>query len=116
MNQLSLNDIPWTDKVGECIYYYVFLDGFPVTEGHTLFVPKVNNARHISTCFEAAYAAGSRMVENGTCDAFNVGMNVGLQAGQTVMWPHIHLIPRRTGDTLDPRGGVRGVIADKQKY
>jgi diadenosine tetraphosphate (Ap4A) HIT family hydrolase len=47
---------------------------------------------------------------------FNVGVNDGVSAGQTVMHCHIHLIPRRDGDTSDPRGGVRGVIPDKQKY
>lgn len=47
---------------------------------------------------------------------FNLGMNCGLAAGQTVMHAHIHLIPRRDGDTIDPRGGVRGVIPEKMKY
>jgi diadenosine tetraphosphate (Ap4A) HIT family hydrolase len=47
---------------------------------------------------------------------FNVGVNVGKDAGQSIMHCHIHLIPRRKGDVGDPRGGVRGVIPDKQKY
>ena len=47
---------------------------------------------------------------------FNVGINVGKDAGQTIMHCHIHLIPRRKGDIENPRGGVRGVIPSKQKY
>ena len=49
-------------------------------------------------------------------DGYNVGINSGLAAGQTVMHAHVHLIPRYRGDTDDPRGGVRGVIPEKQKY
>ena len=48
--------------------------------------------------------------------AFNVGVNIGKDAGQSIMHCHIHLIPRRKGDVEDPRGGVRGVIPEKQKY
>ena len=48
--------------------------------------------------------------------AFNIGVNVGKDAGQSIMHCHIHLIPRRKGDVEDPRGGVRGVIPEKQKY
>lgn len=47
---------------------------------------------------------------------FNIGMNAGVSAGQTILHCHVHLIPRREGDMADPRGGVRGVIPDKQKY
>ena len=51
-----------------------------------------------------------------TVTGFNIGMNEGVDAGQTVMHFHCHVIPRRKGDTDDPRGGVRGVIPDKQRY
>ena len=71
---------------------------------------------YINKCLEAAYDQGSRWVENGYCDAYNIGQNVGRAAGQTIMYPHIHLIPRRKGDIENPRGGVRGVIPSKQKY
>ena len=47
---------------------------------------------------------------------FNIGMNIGKDAGQTIFHCHIHIIPRRQGDTLNPKGGVRGVIPLKQKY
>ena len=51
-----------------------------------------------------------------TITGFNVGVNIGKDAGQSIMHCHIHLIPRRKGDVEDPRGGVRGVIPEKQKY
>ena len=65
---------------------------------------------------EAAYKWGYDWVERGYCDAFNIGQNVGEAAGQTVDYPHVHLIPRRKGDMDDPRGGVRHVIPEKGNY
>ena len=56
------------------------------------------------------------MDEDNSITGFNIGINQGESAGQTVMHLHIHLIPRRKGDVNDPRGGVRGVIQSKQKY
>jgi diadenosine tetraphosphate (Ap4A) HIT family hydrolase len=56
------------------------------------------------------------MVRDGECDAFNIGINMGAAAGQTVMYPHVHLIPRRLGDCADPIGGVRGVIHGQANY
>ena len=56
------------------------------------------------------------MVDAGECDAFNVGINMGEAAGQTVMYPHVHLIPRRVGDCSDPVGGVRSVIFGQANY
>lgn len=49
-------------------------------------------------------------------DGFNIGINIGEKAGQTINHVHIHLIPRYKGDVEEPRGGVRGVIPNKQKY
>ena len=91
-------------------------NGFPVTEGHVLFVPNEENWQCLTKCFEAAYKWGYDWIERGYCDAFNIGQNVGEAAGQTVMYPHVHLIPRRNGDMKDPRGGVRHVIPSKGKY
>jgi len=56
------------------------------------------------------------LFKKGYCDGFNIGQNIGASAGQTVMYPHIHLIPRNTGDMEDPRGGVRHVIPEKGNY
>jgi len=99
-------------------------DKFPVTPGHLLIVPR----RHVADCFELSEAerrdaeallfrlrerilAGDPLI-----DGFNVGFNCGESAGQTIAHAHIHLIPRRSGDTPDPRGGVRGVIPGQRRY
>ena len=114
----SYKDAPWPDKniVEETNEYIVYKDGYPVTEGHLLFVPKKQDELSIMSCFIAANNQGNIGVKNEDYEGFNVGINRGAAAGQTVMWPHVHLIPRRTGDVEDPRGGVRGVIPDKRIY
>jgi len=125
----SYKDAPWPDEniVFENENIVVYKDGYPVTEGHLLFVPKrtaVSHSLDIMRCFEMAYRQGTEGVENGEWDAFNVGINNGVAAGQSVMWPHVHLIPRRKGDLgyfengtpYDPRGGVRNIIPHKGNY
>ena len=109
---------PWDLKIGEYSDYHVsvFQDRYPVTQGHLLFVPQYNTDEVITDCFESAMRHGRRMVRDGECDAFNIGINMGEAAGQTVMYPHVHLIPRRHGDCADPVGGVRGVIAGQANY
>ena len=103
---------------------FAIRDAFPVTDLHTLIIPK----RHVSDYFELYQSERnpvqqlleSQRLELVNADAsitgFNIGNNVGETAGQTVMHCHTHLIPRRTGDVDNPAGGIRGVIADKQKY
>jgi len=103
---------------------YAIKDGFPVTEGHTLIIPR----RHAETFFdlseEEVLACNELLHEqrqgilsdDKTVTAFNIGMNAGAAAGQTVFHCHIHLIPRRAGDVEDPRGGVRHVIPSKGYY
>ena len=115
----SYKEAPWEDEniVFENEHLVVYKDGFPVSEGHLLFVPKiVEQRKDITRCLELAYHWG---VE-GVCDyrwtSFNVGINNGIEAGQSVMWPHVHLIPRRKGDTPYPKGGVRHVIPLKGDY
>lgn len=101
----------------ECEDYLVFADIYAVTPGHLLFIPRHKNSqREIINCYLAAELAGADMVKEGLCDGYNVGRNEGAPAGQTVMWPHIHLIPRRFGDMEDPRGGVRHVIPKMGNY
>ncbi len=121
----SYKDTPWCSnpKAYQNIVYeddniIVFKDRYPVTMGHLLYVPKEikYNKFNISRCFELAYERGEEGVENGEWDGFNVGINNGVAAGQTVMWPHVHLIPRRKGDNPNPRGGVRHVIPCKADY
>lgn len=100
-----------------------FYDIYPVSNGHMLVVPK----RHVESYFELTDAEQSevwalvnvmkdRLNSELRPDGFNVGINVGSYAGQTVNHAHIHLIPRYKGDMDDPTGGVRGVIPHKQKY
>jgi diadenosine tetraphosphate (Ap4A) HIT family hydrolase len=82
-----------------------------------LFVPKKRERQlDITRCFELAYKWGVRGVCDYKWEAFNVGINNGVAAGQSVMWPHVHMIPRRKGDTPNPRGGVRNVIPLKGDY
>jgi ATP adenylyltransferase len=101
-----------------------FPDGFPVTEGHTLIIPK----RHVADFFELSQEEAHAVFEllhlrrkellaaDNTIKGFNVGVNVGHAAGQSVMHCHIHLIPRRKGDDPAPKGGVRGAISARQSY
>jgi diadenosine tetraphosphate (Ap4A) HIT family hydrolase len=98
-------------------------DGFPVSEGHTLIIP----IRHIASLFEATVEEQAALLEllaqarqqlqdDLKPDGFNIGINDGSAAGQTVMHLHIHLIPRYAGDRPDPRGGVRWIFPDKAAY
>ena len=107
---------PWTELVDEDFHVKIFKDKYPCTPGHLLFVPKHNTLGVLNDAFEDAVRYGQRMVEAGTWDGFNVGLNYGPAAGQTVNWPHIHLIPRRNGDVQDPIGGVRNTIPGKGNY
>ena len=109
---------PWDLKVKQLSDYHitVFEDRYPVTQGHLLFVPNYNTIGVIRDAMDSAIRHGQKLVEHGHCDAFNVGINMGAAAGQTVMYPHVHLIPRRLGDCPDPTGGVRGVITWQQNY
>jgi diadenosine tetraphosphate (Ap4A) HIT family hydrolase len=98
-------------------------DAYPISPGHTLIVPR----RHIGSFFEATAqervellalldAAKLGLDEEFAPPAFNIGINDGPAAGQTVPHLHIHLIPRYVGDRTDPRGGVRWIIPDKADY
>ena len=107
---------PWDSLLRDEAGFQVFWDRYPVSEGHLLFVPKSDDPNNIKECFGAALDLGNHLVEQGQCDAFNVGINCGREAGQTVMYPHVHLIPRRAGDCEDPVGGVRGVIPGQANY
>jgi diadenosine tetraphosphate (Ap4A) HIT family hydrolase len=107
---------PWDDAYAEESTLWIFRDRYPVSPGHLLFVPKINDSDSIMDCFRLAQRYGEWAVIRGDADAYNIGMNCGRAAGQTVMYPHVHMIPRRSGDTLDPVGGVRGVIPGQANY
>ena len=105
-------------------YFNVILDIYPVTELHTLIIPR----RHVSSYFELTEQEQSSLFTllkkhkdklqkiDSTITGFNMGINDGEDAGQTIFHCHIHLIPRRKGDVENARGGVRGVIPEKQSY
>ena len=111
-------------KIDENDLFYVIRDGFPVTSLHTLIIPK----RHVETYFgltEAEVLSMNILInkhkeliekEDTAVTGFNIGMNCGEDAGQTVFHCHVHLIPRRKGDMDEPRGGVRHIIPDKGYY
>lgn len=117
-------ELPPQRIVAENELALAFRDGFPVTEHHTLIIPK----RHVSDYFDLFQPERNAMQalmeqqralvlqSDPSVTAFNVGINAGADAGQTIFHCHMHLIPRRKGDVEEPRGGVRGVIPAKQKY
>jgi diadenosine tetraphosphate (Ap4A) HIT family hydrolase len=109
-------EAPWDNLITQDYHVKVFADKYPVTEGHLLYVPVYNTVAVLVDAFEDAVRFGKSQVEQGMWDGFNVGMNYGHAAGQTVEWPHVHLIPRRKGDMEDPTGGVRHVIPEKGNY
>jgi diadenosine tetraphosphate (Ap4A) HIT family hydrolase len=110
------SEAPWDDTMRDDFHVTVFYDKYPVTNGHLLFVPKYNTVGVLNEAFQDAFREGKKQVDNGNWDGFNIGFNYGEAAGQTVNWPHIHLIPRRKGDVEDPVGGVRNTIPGKGNY
>ena len=103
---------------------YAILDSSPVTPDHMIIIPR----RHCSDYFEMTRRErcdSHELIEklkneflkkDDRVEGFNIGINCGETAGQTIFHAHIHLIPRRKNDTPNPRGGVRGVIPDKMNY
>jgi diadenosine tetraphosphate (Ap4A) HIT family hydrolase len=101
----------------------VIRDGFPISPGHTLIIPR----RHVASFFKITAEERTCLLElldqsktlvdeEFSPDGYNIGINDGASAGQTVPHLHIHLIPRYSGDREDPRGGVRWVIPEKADY
>ena len=123
-----MTDCPFCSPDKKRIFFegpgiYCLWDGFPVTDGHALVIP----TRHFSSWFEATQKELKSLTEGITlCRdlilerhsplGFNIGINIGEAAGQSVPHLHIHLIPRYSGDVEDPIGGVRNVIPDKGNY
>ena len=124
-NECIFCEIVTSDRViDQTEHCFVIKDAFPVTEGHTLIIPK----RHVADYFDLNSTETSEIQKllhkhksqieqhDQSVDGFNIGINVGATAGQTVFHVHVHLIPRRIGDVENPKGGVRGVIPARQKY
>ena len=105
------------------IEWLPFYDGYPVSPGHALIIPK----RHVASYFDLTnhereamnvmlQYVKQKVDERYHPDGYNIGINVNEAAGQSVFHVHMHLIPRYKGDVPNPKGGVRGVIPSKQKY
>ncbi len=117
-------NIPTVRIVLENELAYAVRDGYPVTEMHSLIIPK----RHIQDYFDLTkeeLIACDQLIRSlkdeisnsdNSVNGFNIGINSGETAGQTIFHCHIHLIPRRTGDVDNPRGGVRNVIPGMGNY
>lgn len=117
-------NIPNERIIAENEYAYAIRDGYPVTDLHSLIIPK----RHVDEYFGLTKAEligcdsllrdvrQEILATDNSVDGFNVGMNSGSVAGQTIFHCHIHLIPRRNGDVSNPRGGIRHVIPGKGDY
>jgi diadenosine tetraphosphate (Ap4A) HIT family hydrolase len=112
---------------GEATYEHrsvvAFPDAFPLTKGHTLVVP----LRHVESyvdleetetadMWKLARVVCDDIIEAQGADGFNIGLNVGEAAGQTIPHVHLHVIPRFHGDTDDPRGGIRWIVPSKARY
>ena len=106
-------------------HFFIIRDtSYPVTKHHTLIITN----RHVADFFELTKEEMTELDKilkaqkeelkkiDEEISGFNIGVNIGRDAGQSIMHCHLHLIPRRKGDVEDPRGGVRGVIPEKQKY
>lgn len=108
-------------KVGSVV---ALEDNYPVSKGHMLIIPKNHSSNYFELSDVEKHDADTLineirkniLADDPSITGFNIGMNCGESAGQTIFHTHIHLIPRRNGDTANPRGGVRGVIPDKMRY
>ena len=110
--------------IDEYKHFIVIRDAFPVTHLHSLIITK----RHVVSYFQCSKDELDEIpiildtqktelkIQDDTISGFNIGMNLGEDAGQSIFHCHIHIIPRRKGDLDNPKGGIRGVIPDKQKY
>jgi diadenosine tetraphosphate (Ap4A) HIT family hydrolase len=117
------NSISERERIIESKTAYAIYDKFPVNKGHALIIPK----RHCEDYFNLTIEEQSDCLlmlnkvkeiisDLYNPDGFNIGINIGEMAGQTINHVHIHLIPRYAGDVKEPKGGVRGVIPSRQKY
>ena len=111
------------ELIVETATVFSFYDKFPVSQGHSLIVPKrlVSNyfdltLKEQTACWIVANKVKAILQEKYNPDGFNIGINVNAEAGQTIWHSHIHIIPRYSGDVENPRGGIRGVIPSKKEY
>jgi len=100
-----------------------FLDAYPVSEGHALVIPKRHvmilhdlTPTELNDIWALVGQIRKELLQKFKPTGFNIGVNEGLSSGQTIAHAHVHIIPRRDGDVVDPRGGIRWVIPEKAKY
>ncbi len=110
-------------KIYDDLQIYAIYDRYPVSQGHVLIIPKRHVEDYFSltqtennAIFKAINQIKNHLDEKFHPDGYNIGINNGSAAGQSIFHLHIHLIPRYQGDVASPRGGVRGVIPNKQNY
>jgi diadenosine tetraphosphate (Ap4A) HIT family hydrolase len=125
-----MSDCPFCERIADQDEVYAttefaaaFPDAYPVSEGHTLVVPKRHVARaeqleraEWAGLFDLVREVARELASLPGVEGVNVGVNSGEAAGQTVSHAHVHVIPRRPGDVEDPRGGVRWVVPEKADY
>lgn len=122
-NRCTFCNLPESRVVVSNEHGFVIRDAYPISPGHSLVIPR----RHVGSLFELTLTEQAELLVlldqartelEGSChpDGYNIGINDGPAAGQTVPHLHIHLIPRYLGDTADPRGGVRWLFPDKADY
>jgi diadenosine tetraphosphate (Ap4A) HIT family hydrolase len=112
------------DRISDSTEFSLLIhDAYPVSPGHSLLIPR----RHVPSFFDLSNSerndlfdlldrARTKLLAELQPDAFNIGINDGPAAGQTLMHLHVHLIPRFNGDHRDPRGGIRWIFPDKADY
>ena len=123
MDKSPFGEIKRTRIIWESDCAVAFLDNFPVSKGHTLVIPKrvVKSLYDLpveeqADLWEAVSQTRGILIERYNPDAFNIGVNDGVAAGQTIAHAHIHIIPRHKNDQGDPRGGIRWIFPDKANY
>ena len=111
------------EKIIENEHAFAVYDKFPVSEGHSLVIPKKEiadlfelDADEYEACFNLVKQVRKILVDVYQPKGFNIGINNGTFAGQTVAHAHIHIIPRYEGDVENPRGGIRNIIPGKGNY
>ena len=125
---VTVHQCPFCPPPGDRVFHEGSLvqalwDGFPVSPGHALLISR----RHVASIFDCSLeeraelfdaidVVREKILERHQPDGFNIGINVGAAAGQTVFHLHVHVIPRYQGDVPDPRGGVRHIIPGRARY
>lgn len=116
-------ELPADKTIGETEHFFLIYDGFAVSPGHVLIISKLLQEDYFALSvaekadLHIAVSLAKKLIEEAhSPDGYNIGMNCGAAAGQTVFHFHCHVIPRYAGDMDDPRGGVRHCVAGKGAY